>query len=587
MASSARERLSSNNSISNGAVTSRRVVAQSQGASASTNGNSLQNMSAGSTHSINASNSLSNTSGTMQTLAQGSNGSSIASNTSNGSSLSSGNGSGYPFVGISLQLQSQGPTLIISSQVSASGEDKPNMLILGPARLCFCLVFIVSTLFIMSSFYSVTLLPEKDDMQSSMVLSNTNNDALLIPERDLLVAILADSALNKASQKVLQLMKDEDVDLVLHAGDLDYTGNTTAFEEQLNHAGFGMNFPFLFTPGNYEGSAFHTKGAPPPWPQYAKARMKRISKLADLGLMTCPYNEERCIACIYHPPNKSPGYVNGPISFVMSAIGTDENMLKDDLRELLTAQRALWGTHGTSRARTWRFCSWHLPLTDMQLGFREGVWWMNSKELAAAYESCRRWGAIILTGHEHYYLRTHLLTGPITTNGVESFVQTSRSRSFRGVSHPMLNIGRNSTFAVVCGLGGHSVSVPSAGYFRARKHLAMVHPLRLLSEVDPGGKIFYPAITGRPPSTSVKLNGTKGPGEGYPFGAFFCSLSRIPMKASSKSELPSGECYFKTIDGEVHDRFSLSLVNVSPMQKGQGDGNDQSSSSNDQSIDGL
>ena len=86
---------------------------------------------------------------------------------------------------------------------------------------------------------------------------------------------------------LMNLMKEEKVDLILHSGDLNYTSNVTTFEHQLENAGFGMDFPILYTPGNYEGSAHHTDRAPPPWPLYARERLKRISRLAEIGILSC------------------------------------------------------------------------------------------------------------------------------------------------------------------------------------------------------------------------------------------------------------------------------------------------------------
>jgi hypothetical protein len=85
-------------------------------------------------------------------------------------------------------------------------------------------------------------------------------------------------------------------------------------------------------------------------------------------------------------------------------------------------------------AGAWRICAWHKNQQDMQVGGKtnETGW--------TSYETCRQKGAIIATGHEHSYSRTHLLSSMSNKTVVDS------------TSPYTLTNGR--TLAFVSGLGG-------------------------------------------------------------------------------------------------------------------------------------
>ena len=59
------------------------------------------------------------------------------------------------------------------------------------------------------------------------------------------------------------------------------------------------------------------------------------------------------------------------------------------------------------------------------------------------YDECRKGGAIVATGHEHSYSRTHLMDSFST----QSITSTSTT----------MKIGKGTTFAFVSGLGGKSI----------------------------------------------------------------------------------------------------------------------------------
>jgi hypothetical protein len=116
---------------------------------------------------------------------------------------------------------------------------------------------------------------------------------------------------------------------------------------------------------------------------------------------------------------------------VFSGIGTIPRR-PDDPRHIAYIRGKL-----AASGALWNICSWHKNQRAMQLGKKkDAVGW-------AAYEACREAGAIIATGHEHSYSRTHLLSH-------------FENRTILSTS-PILRIGRGRTFAFVSGLGGKSI----------------------------------------------------------------------------------------------------------------------------------
>lgn len=373
------------------------------------------------------------------------------------------------------------------------------------------------------------------------------------------IAFLADAGLNQASSRVLQLIKDEGCDIVLHQGDLDYMGKAQEFFASVDDV-LGKDFPYFITMGNYESK--RGKGREVAWDAYYNVFKARLKRVKDVK---CAVVAFRNLACEYEG-----------VSFVTSAIGVNASRLGLDLRELKTAQAAVWGGSEEDRANrnirpTWRFCSWHLPMIDFQIGFREGVPWMSSPKLVEAYEACRARGAAILTGHEHYYVRSHTIRRfaadsklvkyeqsyiDVLSNGLDFATHVSNDSAQGSLSSKqrkrveVVKLGPGSSFAVVSGLGGHSVSIPSEERVEAFPHLAAVHPIDLMTREDPNGKVFYPRVTGGYSETSSnRIDKEVDPTVGYPFGALICSLQK------STAQRANGLCYFKTISGKVVDTF--------------------------------
>eukprot|EP00516_Mucochytrium_quahogii_P000756 CAMPEP_0203760636 /NCGR_PEP_ID=MMETSP0098-20131031/13892_1 /ASSEMBLY_ACC=CAM_ASM_000208 /TAXON_ID=96639 /ORGANISM=" , Strain NY0313808BC1" /LENGTH=470 /DNA_ID=CAMNT_0050654293 /DNA_START=124 /DNA_END=1533 /DNA_ORIENTATION=- len=376
------------------------------------------------------------------------------------------------------------------------------------------------------------------------------------------VAIFADATLNGATIRVLELVKNERADMVIHSGDVDYKGDPTVWRKQTEQV-LGENFPYFFSAGNYEnkGPTLSGEARENHWDKYVAERNRILSAL-----------NVKCSAKTKNSTQMACNYMG--ISFVLSNLSNLKTQLKEDREFIKVGLDSLEETFPESK---WRFCVWHAPFYTMQLGFRPPPLVMRSLHLEDAYEECRKHGAVIVTGHEHYYVRTHTMDSfksPYEFRGnnipadaeVLGNDRTKDSSSLRGdeksnvivetkggeadfdMSVPLLEVKPGSSFALVSGLGGHSVSVPSLTLFTQRSHLAVVHPLHMLTTTDPGGKVIYSDVSGHPDTSSNLIEGQITP-HGLPFGALFCEL---PISRSDNSD---GYCYFKTIDNHIVDEF--------------------------------
>jgi hypothetical protein len=94
----------------------------------------------------------------------------------------------------------------------------------------------------------------------------------------------------------------------------------------------------------------------------------------------------------------------------------------------------------------WRISSWHKNMRLMQVGGKtdETGW--------GVYEESRKGGAIIATGHEHSYSRTHLLS-----SCEHQTVASTADPLVLSRDNPGTPADEGRSFAFVSGLGGHSI----------------------------------------------------------------------------------------------------------------------------------
>jgi hypothetical protein len=230
------------------------------------------------------------------------------------------------------------------------------------------------------------------------------------PADALTVAFIGDQGSGPGAREVLNLIKAEGTDLVLHQGDFDYRDNPGAWDALITEV-LGAEFPYFASVGNHDVKAFLGPGG------YQAKLMQRLGRVpgaqctGDLGIMS---------ACTYRN-----------LFVVLSGIGTIPKQ-PDDPAHIGYLRKQL----ANSRA-PWKICSWHKNQRSMQVGSkRDEVGWR-------AYAACREAGAFIATGHEHSYSRTHLM---------DNF-------EAKAISSPssILRIRPGRSFAFVSGLGGKGV----------------------------------------------------------------------------------------------------------------------------------
>ena len=221
------------------------------------------------------------------------------------------------------------------------------------------------------------------------------------PPENFTIAFLGDQGLGANAEAVLHLVKSEGAHMVLHQGDFDYEDDPQAWMAQID-AVLGPDFPYFASVGNHDELAW---GGAEGYQQLLEGRARRqgFSWEGEYGVQSSM--NFRGVFIIFTAPG------------VMGR-GHDRY-----IHDQLASSRALW-----------RICSWHKNMRRMQLGRKsdETGW--------GVYEEARTGGAIIATGHEHSYSRTHLLSD-FTHQTVASMSDT-------------LVLTKGRSFAFVSGIGG-------------------------------------------------------------------------------------------------------------------------------------
>jgi predicted phosphodiesterase len=282
------------------------------------------------------------------------------------------------------------------------------------------------------------------------------------PPPDFKIAFIGDQGTAKRGEKapeVLELIKAEGADALVHQGDLDYEGDPAAWEASIDRI-LGSDFPYFASVGNHDEESWYGPGG---YQERLEDRLERLGIEWDGELGVKSSLAYKGVFLVLVGPDV---FGDGHAEYI---------------RDRLAKDRSLWS-----------ICSWHKNQRPMQVGGKpsETGW--------GVYEEARRGGALIATGHEHSYSRTHLLSD------MENQVVASRSDT--------LVIERGKTFAFVNGMGGRSM-----------------RPLRGLPLGDWWAKVY------------TTDNGSN-------FGALFGTFN-----VEGRPDL--AEFYFKDIDGNVADRF--------------------------------
>ena len=107
------------------------------------------------------------------------------------------------------------------------------------------------------------IISTKDSIPKYELLKSSNSNLKQTTEK-LKIAFIADQGINENAKKVLQLIKDEKTDMVIHAGDFgccnsiikylygreSYIGTALDWDAQITNI-LGPNFPYFGTIGNH------------------------------------------------------------------------------------------------------------------------------------------------------------------------------------------------------------------------------------------------------------------------------------------------------------------------------------------------
>jgi hypothetical protein len=234
-----------------------------------------------------------------------------------------------------------------------------------------------------------------------------------LPPANFKIAFIGDQGLGSNAEAVLNLIKNEGADAVLHQGDFDYLDNPAGWDVQINSI-LGPGFPYFASVGNHDAARFYGSGG---YQEFLAARMNRlgIPWEGDLGVRSSFYYEG--------------------LFLVLTAPGVFGTNHDTYIRDQLASDDSIW-----------RISSWHKNMRLMQVGGKgdETGW--------GVYEESRAGGAIIATGHEHSYSRTHLVSS------FENQTVASTSNTLVLASDdPNTPADEGRSFAFVSGLGGASI----------------------------------------------------------------------------------------------------------------------------------
>jgi len=229
---------------------------------------------------------------------------------------------------------------------------------------------------------------------------------------NLKVAFIGDSGAGSGFRSVLQLIKNEGADMVMHQGDFAYQSSDTSNWEKAVNDVLGSNFPYFGSVGNHDSS-------------WSSSYAPKLKSIADRVGATCTGKYGENSVCKYQGLHMilsgggQTGSESGNASYIKNELAKDNSV--------------------------WSICSWHHNQREMQVGGKgSSVGW-------GPYEECRKGGAIIATGHEHSYQRTKTLS-----NTQSQTVDTSCKDN---PSTPQVDVcvSNGATFVFVAGTGGKSL----------------------------------------------------------------------------------------------------------------------------------
>ncbi len=236
---------------------------------------------------------------------------------------------------------------------------------------------------------------------SVFILFPTMVDAQTATDANFKVAFIGDSAASGSFQSVLNLIKGENAQMVIHQGDMDYSDGPQTWMNMVNNT-LGTTFPYLASDGNHD--EWDADG----YAAFFKDRLTKLGITPPSGTLSPSYTATyKGLKIVFSQEDGDPSFI--------------DTQLKPD-------------TH------IWKICSWHKNMKLMQIGGK------TDEQGWPDYETCRKYGAIIATGHEHSYERTKTLINT-QTQIVDSTCSDPKN----------VCVAPGKTFVFVSGMGGNGI----------------------------------------------------------------------------------------------------------------------------------
>ena len=366
---------------------------------------------------------------------------------------------------------------------------------------------------------------------------------------NLTIAFLSDQSTATSSHKVLERIKEEGVEAIIHQGDFGYSSSPEEWEKEINSI-FGEDFPIFAAMGNHD--YYH-------WKDYYLILQKRIERLSKKGkdIFQC----KGCLGvrsvCNYKGlwlyqtsdgvfnlrDNELFVSQNNPSHKPQSKRNNNnDNIINDNIKEMnkkLNKKRdndkeEEEGNYyeidilkqelecAKQKKMTWKICSWHTySYSDEAFG---------GKNVEDNYNACIDAGALIVNSHPHAFRKFYPLTtvfsykNDFATN-ITKIVNGNQLIITASSATPLIQPGM--TMQIVTGLEGDDKNYSYSS-----------------SAVDYGALICVfnpPAMLMRNEAAGI--------------------LQELIVNTKDNVQINFASCRFTAIDGRILDHFTVYLEN--------------------------
>jgi len=313
------------------------------------------------------------------------------------------------------------------------------------------------------------------------------------------IAFIANTGVNSDFQNILNLIKNEQADYIVHAGDFDLQSNPELFASTITTT-LGEAFPYLYVIGDqdepyWNSDCFNQKEC------YTTDMLNRLA--ANQLELTLP-NKDTVQENEQHTNQFFDTYALDLGAVHLVALGLGDFDTSDSGTGATEYAPFITNTFEKSDASV-KICVFHETMFEIQVGNQiDSIGWKP-------FEACREQGALIVTGSDHSYSRSKTIR-----NYPEQIISTIWSKN------DLLRLEPGTSFIVNAGLGG-------ANYSLQERCKPITAPFGCQGEW----------------ASIYSINQAAKP------GVFFIEIDENqPTKATA---------YFKNTDAQVIDTFNLSL----------------------------